>query len=67
MDVRPKVLRTPKAAGYLGLSPHTLENLRSAGSGPRFFKIGRAVVYDVADLDRWLESQRRVGRVRSSI
>ena len=66
MALRPRALRTPQAAEYVGLSPHTLENLRSDGTGPRFFKIGRVVVYDVADLDSWLEAQRRVGRVRAS-
>ena len=63
MAVRPRALRTPQAAEYVGLSPHTLENLRSDGAGPQFFKIGRVVVYDVADLDSWLDAQRRSGHV----
>lgn len=46
-------LRTPEAAEYLGLSVSTLEKLRSAGGGPPFAAIGRAVSYAVADLDAW--------------
>ena len=65
MALRPRSLRTQQAAQYIGLSPHTLENLRSAGGGPRFFKMGRVVVYDVADLDRWVEAQRRTGSAAS--
>ena len=58
MTVRPRVLRTPQAAEYVGLSPHTLENLRSAREGPAFFKLGRVVVYEIAELDRWFDGQR---------
>ncbi len=61
MHLRPRALRTRQAAEYIGLSPHTLENLRSTGRGPRFFKLGRVVVYELGDLDLWLEAQRRVG------
>ena len=52
-------LRTPDAAEYCGLAARTLEKLRLSGGGPPYFKIGRAVIYDVADLDSWLESHRR--------
>ncbi len=54
-----RVLRTPDAASYLGLSASTLEKLRIAGGGPRFIRLGgRAVGYDIRDLDEWLDSQR---------
>lgn len=51
--------RTAEAASYCGLSPRTLEKLRLTGDGPPFLKLGRAVVYDRADLDAWLNSRRR--------
>ncbi len=55
-----RVLRTQAAAAYVGLASATLEKLRSAGGGPRFLRIGlRAVGYDVADLDAWLDARRR--------
>lgn len=52
-------LRTPKAANYVGLGKSTLEKKRLTGDGPLFYKLGRAVVYDTADLDAWLASRRR--------
>ena len=54
-----RVLRTPGAAEYVALSPSWLEKLRLAGGGPRFLRLGgRAVGYDIRDLDEWLDSQR---------
>ena len=50
---------TSAAARYLGLSPSTLNKLRLTGLGPKFIKLGRRVVYDPADLDAWLDSNRR--------
>lgn len=45
---------TEQAAVYLGLAKHTLENLRYAGKGPAFVRLGaRAVRYRVADLDAY--------------
>ena len=52
-------LRTPAAAAYVGLTKSTLEKLRLTSNGPAFLKLGRTVVYDVADLDSWLASRRR--------
>lgn len=42
-----------------GLSASTLAKRRCDGSGPPFFKLGRAVKYDRADLDAWILSRRR--------
>ena len=57
MDKR--VFRTPEAASYLGLAASTLEKLRLTGGGPRFLRLGgRAVGYDIKDLDEWLNAQR---------
>jgi predicted DNA-binding transcriptional regulator AlpA len=54
-----RVLRTALAAHYLGLRPTSLEKLRLTGGGPRYIKLGvRAVGYDLADLDRWLEARK---------
>ncbi len=52
---------TKAAAEYLGLSPQTLEKWRCWGSeGPTYYKIGFLVRYSQQDLDRWLQSRRRV-------
>ena len=53
------MLRTPEAAAYLGLSAATLAKWRVVGSGPRFHKLGRVVVYDPADLRAWLDDRTR--------
>jgi predicted DNA-binding transcriptional regulator AlpA len=55
-----RVLRTPEAAEYAGLSASTLEKLRLTGNGPAFQKAGpKIVVYYPDELDRWLSGQRR--------
>ena len=56
-----RILRTPAAAEYVGLSASALEKMRLTGDGPAFLRLGgRAVGYDVHDLDRWLEDQRQL-------
>jgi excisionase family DNA binding protein len=52
-------LRARKAAEYLGVSDSTLAKWRMRGDPPSYRKLGRVVVYDQADLDRWLETCRR--------
>jgi len=48
-----KNVRVRVAAEYLGLSKSTMDKLRHFGGGPRYFKLGRIVVYDTDDLDAW--------------
>ena len=54
-----KMLSAPEAAAYCGSSASTFAKLRLYGGGPHYVKLGRRVVYDPADLDRWLASHRR--------
>lgn len=54
-----RFMPTAQAAGYLGLSPRTLEKLRVRGGGPAYAKFGRRVVYAVDDLDHWAAERRR--------
>lgn len=62
-----RILRTPEAAQYVGLSPSTLEKLRLTDNGPRFIRLGgRAVGYDVRDLDAWLDGQRELREQNTS-
>jgi len=53
-------LLTPEqAAAKLAINPKTLAQWRYRGEGPTFVKLGkRAVRYDIADLDAWIESQK---------
>ena len=52
-------LSSPEAAQYLGISPNTLPKWRVFGGGPVYRKLGRRVVYDTRDLDKWLDAHRR--------
>ncbi len=62
-----RILRTPEAASYLGLAAATLEKMRAIGGGPPFIRLGgRAVGYDVRDLDAWLDGQREQSSIDRS-
>ena len=56
----PRFLKTPDAAVHLGLSARTLEKHRCYGTGPRFHRLGRRIVYAVADLDAWAAIGRKM-------
>ena len=54
-----RILRTSQAAEYVGLSRSTLEKKRLLSDGPHFIRLGgKAVGYDIRDLDEWLDRQR---------
>ncbi|QRG09281.1 hypothetical protein EZH22_14085 [Xanthobacter dioxanivorans] len=50
---------TKGAAQYTGLAESTLNKRRVFGGGPRYIQIGRRVLYDIADLDAWMEQNKR--------
>lgn len=52
-DLPPRLLRTPEAARFLGISIRTLEKHRTYGTGPTYRKIGGRVLYTVRDLEAW--------------
>lgn len=47
------------AATYVGLAPQTLAKLRVVGGSPPYYKVGRQVMYDLAELDAWLSDRRK--------
>jgi predicted DNA-binding transcriptional regulator AlpA len=60
-----RALRTTPAAQYLGISASLLRKMRMRGSedpldpGPKFIRVSPALVlYDVAELDAWLDRHR---------
>jgi predicted DNA-binding transcriptional regulator AlpA len=60
MHAAQRVLRTPQAADYVGLSASTLEKFRVTGNGPPYQKAGpKIVVYRLEDLDAWPSANRR--------
>ncbi len=52
-------IRVKEAAQYVGLSKSSLDKLRHFGGGPKYFKLGRAVIYSTSDLDAWMSERRR--------
>jgi predicted DNA-binding transcriptional regulator AlpA len=52
-------LNAAQAALYVGLSPRTLEKMRTRGGGPRFRKHGRYVRYHIDELDAWSQTRSR--------
>jgi hypothetical protein len=53
------LLNERQAAELLNVRVATLRRWRWAGKGPAFLKIGGAVRYDPAELDRYVGSARR--------
>ncbi len=51
--------RAPAAANYLRISTSTLAKRRVSGTGPRYSKLGRIVIYQGADLDEWLNNNAK--------
>ncbi|KAI96089.1 transcriptional regulator [Rhodomicrobium udaipurense JA643] len=60
MQLQPKRLNARDAAAYLGLSYSLICKLRVYGGGPRYAKLARRVVYDIADLDAWVAKRARM-------
>jgi hypothetical protein len=48
---------TVEAAGFLKISPRTLEKQRVIGGGPRFRKFGSRVLYALSDLQAWADAR----------
>lgn len=53
------LVATAEAAEIVGLSRRTLEGLRTRGGGPIFVKLGRRTLYDINDLIKWTEENKR--------
>lgn len=52
-------LSTVEAAEFLGVSKSYLDKLRCNGDGPVHAKLGRRVIYDVRELESWVEQRMR--------
>jgi hypothetical protein len=54
-----RFLRTPKAAKWLDLSESHLCKLRVQGLGPPYSKVGKAVLYNINDLNAYMAARKR--------
>lgn len=53
-----RFLRTREAAAYIGLAAQTLNRWRHEGRPLPFSRLGRTVVYDVADLESFVSASK---------
>ena len=54
-----RFLKTSEAGTFVGLSGKTLARMRVTGGGPVYSKRGTRVIYDIADLEGWMEEGKR--------
>jgi len=57
MNIEPQLLRIHEAARFLSMPLSTLEKLTARKQIPHI-KIGRAVRFDVTDLNHWIEAKK---------
>lgn len=55
-DHRPPLVTPNELAAYTGLTLGHLANLRSAGRGPAFTRLGAAVRYRWSDVAAWIDA-----------
>ena len=58
---------TEQVAEMLGVAAGTLRYWRHTGVGPQWFKLEGAVRYDLAEVEQYLERNRRTPSVRSTV
>lgn len=58
-DAMRSMINTTEASRITNLSVSSLNKYRVSGDGPRFFKLGRRVVYDIDDVESWIAERRR--------
>ena len=59
MTIKMARLTVREASKYLGLAVSTLNQMRGAGNGPRFLKLGGKILYDTRHLDQWMDDNTR--------
>lgn len=61
------LLRTKEVAELTGIPENTLRWYRHTGQGPTSFTLGkRRVVYDAADVERWIEDSRAAAESKAT-
>ncbi|HZC73347.1 MAG TPA: helix-turn-helix domain-containing protein [Jatrophihabitans sp.] len=58
MSSEPDLMTTREVAELMRRPQETLRFWRFIGQGPRSFKLGRAVVYERADVFTWIAEQK---------
>lgn len=69
MQIQSRLLKPKAASEYIGMSHSWLAKSRingptqSGATAPPFIKIGTTVLYDIRDLDVWIDSHYRLERI----
>ena len=53
------LITTAEFAALARTSPDTVRYWRHVGKGPKGFKLGRRVVYDLGEVEGWITAQRQ--------
>lgn len=53
-----RYLSEKQTAEYIGLSVKTLQRMRANGNGMPFIKAGARVLYDINDLDHYMNARK---------
>ena len=54
-----RMMRPKEVSEYTQLPIASLAKMRMRGDGPHFYKVSRLVIYDVDDIEVWLEARKR--------
>jgi len=58
MPDMPERLTLSQASKRLNVPVNTLRWYRTCGTGPRSYKLGGTIFYDLADLQNWVDAQK---------
>ena len=56
-ETQARWVHTDQAGEHCSFHPDTLRRLRREGGGPLYARIGRAIRYDLRELDRWMQER----------
>lgn len=62
-----QLLKPRELSEQINVAEGTLKYWRYMGEGPDFLRLGGRIRYNRADVERWLEKQRRVSSVRTTV
>ena len=62
---KPKLFNVRELSAYLSLPPSTIFTWTSMGRIPGVVRLGRALRFDRAEIDRWIESKKSAAQSRT--
>ena len=57
--MKSNLMTEKQAAKFLGLGTQTLRNWRHLVKGPKYIKMGRAIRYNIEDLEEFIQSRKK--------